>query len=43
MWHFEYNEDKNGLSVITGSMIPAGIGLVLSYIAEKVYVYKHRN
>jgi hypothetical protein len=43
MWHFEYNDDKNGFWVITGSLIPAGIGLVLSYIAEKVYIYKRRH
>ncbi|WP_160723714.1 hypothetical protein [Bacillus sp. USDA818B3_A] len=38
MLHYEYT-DTNGFFVSTGSLVPLIIGLVISYIAEKIYLF----
>lgn len=40
MLHHKYVVSENGFSIETGSLIPFIIGIFLSYIAEKAYVYK---
>ncbi|WP_318509229.1 hypothetical protein [Bacillus sp. T3] len=41
MFQFEYTHNPNGFFVSTGSLIPIIIGLVVSFIAEKYYLYKY--
>ncbi|WP_413298796.1 hypothetical protein AA0X95_14050 [Bacillus sp. 1P10SD] len=42
MFHHIYEENANGFSVETGSLVPFIIGIFLSFIAEKIYVYKNQ-
>jgi putative flippase GtrA len=42
-FHHQYLENANGFSFSIYSIIPLIIGLVGSYIAEKIYVYKQRR
>lgn len=39
MFHYEYTNDSSGLSITSGSLLPLVAGVVVSYIAEKIYVY----
>lgn len=43
MFHYEYTDNANGFYVTTGSLVPFIIGLVISFIAEKIYIYKYRQ
>ncbi|MFF0830676.1 hypothetical protein [Brevibacillus sp. NPDC003440] len=43
MWHYEYTDSTNGFFVSTGSLVPLIVGLVISFIAEKIYIYKHQQ
>lgn len=40
MFHHEYTDDVNGFFITTGSFVPLIIGLCVSFIAEKIYVFK---
>jgi hypothetical protein len=42
MFHHRYEESANGFSVETGSLVSFIIGIFLSIIAEKIYVYKNQ-
>ncbi|MGP7816437.1 hypothetical protein [Niallia sp. 01092] len=42
MLHQEYTDNANGFFVSTGSILPFIIGLIVSFFAEKLYVYKYR-
>lgn len=41
MFYYEYSADAEGFYISGGSMIPLIIGLIFSFIAEKIYVYKY--
>ncbi|MBM7694534.1 ribose/xylose/arabinose/galactoside ABC-type transport system permease subunit [Peribacillus deserti] len=43
MFHHEYTDNANGVFVTTGSVVPLIIGLIFSFFAEKIYVYKYRQ
>ncbi|WP_066307059.1 hypothetical protein [Bacillus sp. FJAT-29814] len=43
MWQFEYTDHANGFYVKSGSMLPFIYGLIISFIAEKIYFYKHQQ
>ena len=43
MFYYEYTSDAEGFFISGGSMIPLMIGLIASFIAEKMYVYKRRQ
>ncbi|UUZ81535.1 hypothetical protein LJK88_44080 [Paenibacillus sp. P26] len=43
MFHHEYTADANGFFITTGSLVPVIMGLIFSYFAEKIYVYRHRQ
>jgi putative flippase GtrA len=42
-YHHQYLENANGFSISIDSIIPLIIGLIVSYFAEKIYVYKQRQ
>ncbi|MBM7655185.1 hypothetical protein [Neobacillus cucumis] len=43
MFHYEYTDNTNGFFITTGSLVPIIIGLVISFISERIYIYKHRQ
>lgn len=43
MFQYEYKDSVNGFFISTGSLIPIMIGLVISFVSEKVYLYKHQK
>ena len=43
MFQYEYINNASGLFVSSGSIVPLIIGLVISFIAEKIYIYKYRQ
>lgn len=43
MFHHEYTDNANGFLMTTGSFVPLVIGLIASFIAEKIYTYKYRQ
>lgn len=43
MFNHEYTENGNGFFVSTGSLVPLIIGLIVSFFAEKIYIYKYRQ
>ncbi|MGG2065181.1 hypothetical protein [Bacillus sp. S14(2024)] len=43
MFHYEYTNDESGFFISGGSLLPLVISLVVSYFAEKFYVYKHQQ
>jgi hypothetical protein len=43
MFHHEYSDNVNGLFITTGSMTPLIIGLVVSFLAEKIYIYQYQK
>jgi hypothetical protein len=43
MFYYELSSESDGFFISGGSMTPLLIGLFLSFIAEKIYVYKHRQ
>ena len=43
MFRHEYRSDDGEFYIYIGSLMPAVIGLAASYIAEKIYVSKHRK
>ena len=43
MFQYEYKNNVNGFFISTGSLIPIMIGLVISFISEKIYLYKNRK
>jgi predicted ABC-type sugar transport system permease subunit len=42
MFQHEYTDNAYGLFITTGSLVPIIIGLVVSFFAEKIYLYKYR-
>lgn len=43
MFHYEYTNNANVFFMTTGSLLPIIFGLVLSFFAERVYLYKQRK
>jgi hypothetical protein len=43
MFSYEYTSDAEGFFISGGSIIPLIVGLISSFIAEKVYTYKHNQ
>ncbi|AIM14888.1 MULTISPECIES: hypothetical protein [Neobacillus] len=44
MFHYEYTHDAGGFFISIGSsLVPIIIGLVVSYIAEKMFLYRERK
>ncbi|MDR7000723.1 hypothetical protein [Neobacillus niacini] len=43
MFQAEYTNTENGFSFSTGSLIPLMVGLIISFFAEKIFLYKHRQ
>jgi hypothetical protein len=43
MLQYEYTDNASGFFVSIGSLVPLIIGLLISFIAEKIYIYKHRQ
>ncbi|NHN31651.1 hypothetical protein [Paenibacillus agricola] len=43
MFQHEYANNANGFFITTGSFVPLIIGLIVSFFAEKIYVYKYRQ
>ncbi|WP_064092577.1 hypothetical protein [Rossellomorea aquimaris] len=43
MFQYEYTNNASGFLVTTGSLVPLIIGLAISFIAEKIYLYKYRH
>ncbi|MED4582732.1 hypothetical protein [Brevibacillus choshinensis] len=43
MFHHEFTHDSNGFTLSSGSFVPLLIGLIVSFFAEKIYVYKYRQ
>ncbi|MGI8386839.1 hypothetical protein [Robertmurraya sp. P23] len=43
MLQYEYTDNASGFFVSTGSLVPLVIGLLISFIAEKIYIYKYRQ
>ncbi|WP_404330330.1 hypothetical protein [Mesobacillus maritimus] len=43
MFHYEYTDNANGFFLTTGSLVPIIIGLVISFISERIYLYKHKH
>ena len=41
MFDFKYTDKQNGFFISTGSLIPLLIGLVISFVAEKYYLFKY--
>ena len=40
-FQYEYINDSNGFHLSIGSFVPVLIGLIISFIAEKLYAYKY--
>ncbi|MED3624059.1 hypothetical protein [Neobacillus thermocopriae] len=44
MFHYEYTHDAGEFFISIGSsLVPIIIGLVVSYMAEKMFIYKERK
>jgi hypothetical protein len=43
MFHHKYIDNLNGFYITSSSLIPLMIGLIVSFFAEKIYVYKYRQ
>lgn len=43
MFHHEYTDNANGFFISAGSLTPFVIGLIISFLAEKIYIYKSRK
>ena len=43
MLQYEYTNNASGFFVSLGSLVPLVIGLLISFIAEKIYIYKYRQ
>ncbi|MEH7480836.1 hypothetical protein V7157_06925 [Neobacillus drentensis] len=43
MFHHEYTNNANGFFITTGSLTPLVIGLIISFLAEKIYIFKSRQ
>ncbi len=43
MLQYEYTDNASGFFVSIGSLVPLIIGLLISFIAEKIYIYKYRQ
>ncbi len=41
MFHHEYRDFEDGFTISTGSFVPLIIGLIVSFIAEKIHVYRN--
>ncbi|MGE7603552.1 hypothetical protein ACQKL5_13855 [Peribacillus sp. NPDC097675] len=42
MFHHEYTVNGSGFFISVGSLVPLPIGLIVCFLAEKIYVYKFR-
>jgi putative flippase GtrA len=43
MFHYEYTNNKSGLFIEAGSILPFVIGFILSFIMEKLYISKQKS
>lgn len=43
IFHYEYVDIENDYRVTAGSVIPFFIGLLASYISEKIYEYRYKQ
>ncbi|WP_066253961.1 hypothetical protein [Neobacillus drentensis] len=43
MFQYEYTNNASVFFVSAGSLVPLIIGLVISFIVEKIYLYKYRQ
>lgn len=43
MFQYEYTDNASSFFVTTGSLVPLIIGLVVSFITEKIYLHKYRQ
>jgi ABC-type antimicrobial peptide transport system permease subunit len=43
MFHYEFKNKVYGLSITAGSFVPIILGLLCSYFAERIYIYKYRQ
>ena len=43
MFYYEYTENATGFYVSTGSLVPLIIALIVSFFAEKIYIYKFQQ
>ncbi|MBT2682706.1 hypothetical protein [Bacillus sp. ISL-37] len=43
MFQYEFSSDSDGFFISGGSLLPLIIGLIASYLAEKIYVHRHRQ
>ncbi|MEH7249558.1 hypothetical protein V7114_22590 [Neobacillus niacini] len=43
MFQYEYTNNVNRFFISIGSLVPILIGLVISFISEKIYLYKRRR
>ncbi|MEM4992854.1 hypothetical protein WKH56_09935 [Priestia sp. SB1] len=43
MFHYEYVNNEDGMMFSTGSLLPFVLGLIISYIAEKIYMHRHQK
>lgn len=43
MFHYEYINNAEKLSITTGSMVPLIIGLIVCFFVEKIYMNRHRQ
>ena len=41
MFQYEYTNNDSGFFISAGSLVPLLIGLAISFIVEKMYLYKH--
>ena len=42
MFHYEYTVNGNGFFISAGSLVPLTLGLIVCFLAEKIYVYEFR-
>ena len=42
MFQYEYTNNASGFFISAGSFVPLIIGLAISFIAEKVYLYRQK-
>ncbi|MFC5541471.1 hypothetical protein ACFPOH_06725 [Ureibacillus suwonensis] len=43
MFNHQYTDHSNGLYITSGSLIPFIMGLMASFLAEKIYIHKYRQ
>ncbi|WP_226675130.1 hypothetical protein [Mesobacillus jeotgali] len=43
MFHYEFTSDSDGFFISGGSMLPLILGLIASFLAEKIYVHSQQH